>query len=108
SSIRVVKAFSREEYEQERFETRSLENVEIALKARTIKAKLSPIVDVIVAAGTCLVLGYGARLMLFGGMTKGALVVFVFFFGKIYKPMRDLLKMTDTISKAILGYKRTL
>src|SRR5262245_303004 len=69
SSIRVVKAFSREEYEQERFETQSLETVEIALKAQTIKAKLSPIVDVIVAAGTCLVLGYGARLVLSGGMT---------------------------------------
>ena len=106
SSIRVVKAFSREEYEQERFETRSLENVEIALKARTIKAKLSPIVDVIVAAGTCLVLGYGARLVLSGGMTTGALVVFVFYLGKMYKPMRDLSKMTDTISKALVGYER--
>jgi subfamily B ATP-binding cassette protein MsbA len=106
SSIRVVKAFSREGYEQERFETRSLENVEIALKARTIKAKLSPIVDVIVAAGTCLVLGYGARLVLSGGMTTGALVVFVFYLGKMYKPMRDLSKLTDTISKALVGYER--
>jgi len=106
SSIRVVKAFSREEYEQERFETQSLENVEMALKARTIKAKLSPIVDVIVAAGTCLVLGYGARLVLSGGMTIGSLVVFIFYLGKMYKPMRDLSKMTDTISKAFVGYER--
>jgi len=106
SSIRVVKAFSREEYEQERFETQSLENVEIALKARTIKAKLSPIVDVIVAVGTCLVLGYGARLVLSGGMTTGSLVVFIFYLGKMYKPMRDLSKLTDTISKAFVGYER--
>jgi len=106
SSIRVVKAFSREEYEQERFESQSLENVEIALRARTIKAKLSPIVDVIVAVGTCLVLGYGARLVLSGGMTTGSLVVFIFYLGKMYKPMRDLSKMTDTISKAFVGYER--
>jgi ATP-binding cassette, subfamily B, bacterial len=106
SSIRVVKAFSREEYEQERFETQSLENVEMALKARTIKAKLSPIVDVIVATGTCLVLGYGARLVLSGGMTTGSLVVFIFYLGKMYKPMRDLSKLTDTISKAFVGYER--
>jgi ATP-binding cassette, subfamily B, bacterial len=106
SSIRVVKAFSREEYEQERFETQSLENVEIALRARTIKAKLSPLVDVIVAVGTCLVLGYGARLVLSGGMTTGSLVVFIFYLGKMYKPMRDLSKMTDTISKAFVGYER--
>jgi len=106
SSIRVVKAFSREEYEQERFETQSLENLEIALKARTIKAKLSPIVDVIVAVGTCLVLGYGARLVVSGGMTTGSLVVFIFYLGKMYKPMRDLSKLTDTISKAFVGYER--
>ena len=106
SSIRVVKAFSREEYEQERFETQSLENVEMSLKARTIKAKLSPLVDVIVAVGTCLVLGYGARLVLSGGMTTGSLVVFIFYLGKMYKPMRDLSKMTDTISKAFVGYER--
>jgi len=106
SSIRVVKAFSREEYEEERFETQSLENVESSLRARTIKAKLSPLVDVIVAIGTCLVLFYGARLVLSGGMTTGSLVVFIFYLGKMYKPMRDLSKMTDTISRAFVGYER--
>lgn len=62
TSIRVVKAFAREDYELQRFEAQSLENVEIALRARSVKAKPSPIVEVIVAIGTCLVLGYGARL----------------------------------------------
>ena len=32
SSIRVVKAFAREDYEEERFERQSLENVETALR----------------------------------------------------------------------------
>lgn len=106
SSIRVVQAFSREEYEQNRFETQSLENVELALRARSIKAKLSPLVDIIVAIGTCIVLGYGGRLALSGEMTTGSLVVFIFYLGKMYKPMRDLSKMTDTISKALVGYER--
>jgi ATP-binding cassette subfamily B protein len=106
SSIRVVQAFTREDYEQKRFETQSLENVEIALRARSIKAKLAPIVDVIVAVGTCLVLGYGGRLALSGSITTGSLVVFVFYLGKMYKPMRELSKMTDTISKAAVGYER--
>src|SRR5437773_415134 len=54
TSIRVVKAFAREDYEQRRLEEESLESVEIALRARALKAKLSPIVEVIVAAGTAL------------------------------------------------------
>ena len=106
SSIRVVKAFAREDYEQRRFEEQSLENVEIALRARGVKAKLSPIVEVIVAVGTCLVLWYGARLVLAGDLSAGLLIVFLLYLGKMYKPMRDLSKMTDTVSKATVSYER--
>lgn len=106
TSIRVVKAFAREDYEEQRFESESLANVEAGLQARSIKAKLSPVVEVIVAIGTCLVLGYGARLALAGQLSAGVLIVFLLYLGKMYKPMRDLSKMTDTISKAMVGYER--
>ena len=106
SSIRVVKAFAREDYEQKRFERESRESVEKALQARNVKAKLPPIVEMIVACGTCLVLWYGARLVLTGTLTSGELLVFLLYLGKMYKPMRELLKMTDTISKASVGWER--
>ena len=106
SSIRVVKAFAREDYEERRFERQSLENVETALMARSIKMKLSPVVEIIVATGTCLMLGYGARLVLAGQLTPGALVLFLFYLGKMYKPMRELAKMTDTVSNAAVGFER--
>jgi ATP-binding cassette subfamily B protein len=106
TSIRVVQAFAREDYEQQRFESESLANVEAGLEARSIKAILSPVVEVIVAIGTCLVLGYGARLALAGELSAGVLVVFLLYLGKMYKPMRDLSKMTDTVSKAVVGYDR--
>jgi len=106
TSIRVVKAFAREDYEQERFERQSLESVETALQARSLKAKLAPIVQVIVAIGTCLVLWYGTRLVLAGQITTGSLVVFLIYLGKMYKPMRELSKMADTVSKASVGYER--
>ena len=106
SSIRVVKAFAREDYEQKRFEQESRQSVEKALQARSIKAKLPPIVEIIVACGTCLVLWYGARLVLAGGLTSGELLVFLLYLGKMYKPMRELSKMTDTISKAAVGWER--
>jgi ATP-binding cassette subfamily B protein len=106
TSIRVVKAFAREDYEQQRFDSESLANVEAGLQARAIKAKLSPVVEVIVAIGTCLVLWYGARLALAGQLSAGVLIVFLLYLGKMYKPMRDLSKMTDTVSKAMVGYER--
>lgn len=106
SSIRVVQAFAREDYEQKRFEGASLENVEMSLRARAVKARLAPFVDVIVAIGTGLVLWYGARLVLAGTILPGTLVIFIWYLGNMYKPMRDLSKMTDTISKAVVGYER--
>jgi subfamily B ATP-binding cassette protein MsbA len=106
TSIRVVQAFAREDYEQQRFESESLANVEAGLEARRVKAKLAPVVEILVAFGTCLVLGYGARLALTGQLSAGVLIVFLLYLGRMYKPMRDLSKMTDTVSKAMVGYSR--
>ncbi len=106
TSIHVVQAYAREDYEDRRFALESRQQVEAGLQARSAKAKLSPIVEVIVAAGTCLVLGYGGRLALTGQISAGVLVVFLLYLGKMYKPIRDLSKMSDTISKAAIGYER--
>ena len=106
SSIRVVQAFGQEDYEEERLEKETLDSIRMALSARKIKARLSPVVDVIVAIGTCVVLWYGARLVMTGDLTAGALIVFLMYLGKMYKPMRDLSKMTDVVSKAMVGAER--
>jgi ATP-binding cassette subfamily B protein len=106
SSIRVVKAFAREDYEQKRLEEESLESVEIALRARALKSRLAPLVEIIVGIGTSLVLWFGARLVLSGAMAAGSLIVFISYLGKMYKPMQDLSKMTDTYAKASVAYER--
>jgi len=106
SSIHVVKAFAREDYEQKRLEEESLEGVEIGLRARALKAKLAPLVEVIVSVGTCLVLWFGARMVLNRTLSAGSLVVFILYLGKMYKPMQQLSKMTDAYSKAVVGYER--
>jgi ATP-binding cassette, subfamily B, bacterial len=106
TAMRVVKAFAREDYEQHRLEEQSLEGVEIALRARSLKAKLSPLVEIIVAVGTCLILWFGARTVMTGEMTEGSLLVFIAYLGKMYKPMQELSKMTDAYTKASVGYDR--
>jgi ATP-binding cassette, subfamily B, bacterial len=106
TSIRIVKAFAREDYEQRRLEEQSLEGVEIALHARGLKARLSPLVDIITAAGTASVLFFGGRMALTGTLDAGSLVLFIWYLGKMYKPMQDLSKMPDAFSKASVGYER--
>lgn len=106
TAIHVVQAFGREDYEDRRFDWESRQNVEAGMQARSIKARLSPTVDIIIALGTCLVLGYGARLAIAGRLSTGVLIVFLLYLGKMYKPLRDLSKMANTASKAAVGYER--
>jgi len=106
SSIRVVKAFAREDYEVRRLEKESLEAVDIALRARSLKAKLTPLVGIVVAIGTGLVLWFGARFAMSAALSTGSLVVFILYLQKMYKPMQEISKMADTYSKAAVGYER--
>ena len=106
TSIQVVQAYAREDYEDRRFDWESRQNVAAGLRARSMKARLSPMVDLLVAVGTCLVLGYGARLVMSGALSTGQLIIFLLYLGKTYKPMRDLSKMSNTVSKATLSFER--
>jgi ATP-binding cassette, subfamily B, bacterial len=106
SSIRVVKAFASEDYEIERFERESMESVELTLRAKALKAGLSPMVDIIVAIGSAGVLWYGARLALQGTLTPGSLIVFLVYLGKLYSPIRGLAKLPDTFSKPAVAFER--
>ena len=106
NSIQVVQAFAREDYEDRRFTSESRENVRAGLQARSIKAKLSPMVDVIVAIGTCLVLGYGVTLVSAGELSTGVLIVFLMYLKKSYKPIKDLSKIANTLSKTAVSYER--
>ena len=106
SAIGIVKAFGREEYEQHRLDQGSRDTVNMALRARNLKARLSPLVDIVVGIGTALVLWFGGRLVLAGGLSAGSLIVFIWYLGKMYKPMQDFAKLADTYSKAAVGYER--
>ncbi len=105
-AIRVIQAFAQGDVEEEKLAKRSLESVDAALSARRIKALLGPVMDVVAAIGTALVLWYGASLVLANEMTAGSLVVFLLYLGKMFKPMQDLAKMTNSASKAAVGMDR--
>jgi ABC-type multidrug transport system fused ATPase/permease subunit len=105
-SVRVVKAFGRQDLEQEELNEASHATVDAALKARRVKSMLSPVVTVTVAFCTAFVLWRGASLILIGTMTAGALTVFLAYLTKFFKPVQDLAKMTNSIAQAAVGVDR--
>ena len=58
-------------------EAASHATVEAALKARQIKSLMSPVVSVVVAICTAIVLWKGTSLIVAGTMTAGALTVYL-------------------------------
>lgn len=106
SSLRVVQAFTREDYEQARFERENLSRVSAGIRARTLQAQLKPLVELLVAAGTVLVVWYGARQVMAGALLPGSLLVFLAYVARLYKPMRELSKQTDVLNRAVVGMER--
>jgi ABC-type multidrug transport system fused ATPase/permease subunit len=105
-SMRVVKAFGRQDLAESELAEVSQATVDASLKARRVKALLSPIVSVTVAICTAFVLYRGSYLILAGLMTAGGLTVFLSYLSKFFKPVQDLATMTNTIAQAAVGVER--
>jgi subfamily B ATP-binding cassette protein MsbA len=105
-SVRAVKAFDRQELEEQRLEDISMGTVKASLNARKVKSLLSPVVSLIVAACTAFVLWRGAHLVLIEAMTLGGLTVFLSYLGKFFKPVQDLAKMSTSIAQASVALER--
>jgi ABC-type multidrug transport system fused ATPase/permease subunit len=105
-SIRVVKAFGRQQLEESRLYDVSQATVDAALKARRVKSLVSPAVNIAVALCTGLVLWRGTALVLADMMTIGALTVFLAYLSKFFKPVQDLAKMSNTLAQTAVAMER--
>ena len=105
-SIQVVKAFGQEKTEQDLLYGVSEATVSAALKARSIKALLSPVVTITVALCTAIVLWRGAALIMAHSMTVGELTVYLAYLTKFFKPVKDLATTTNAVAQAAVGTER--
>jgi ABC-type multidrug transport system fused ATPase/permease subunit len=105
-SMRAVKAFGRQDLDEAHMEAASHATVEAALKARQIKSLLSPVVSIVVALCTGIVLWKGTSLIVAGTLTAGALTVYLAYLTKFFKPVKDLASMTSVIAQTTVALER--
>jgi subfamily B ATP-binding cassette protein MsbA len=105
-SVRAVKAFGRQDLEVAHLEAASHATVDAALKARQVKSLLSPMVSIVVAICTAIVLWKGTSLIVAGTMTAGALTVYLAYLTKFFKPVKDLASMTSAIAQTTVALER--
>jgi subfamily B ATP-binding cassette protein MsbA len=105
-SVRAVKAFGRQDLELAHMQDASRATVQAALKARQVKSLLSPVVSIVVALCTAIVLWKGTSLIVAGTMTAGALTVYLAYLSKFFKPVKDLASMTSAIAQTTVALER--
>ena len=105
-SMQVVKAFGQERTEEDHLAVVSHATVAAALKARSDKALLSPVVTITVSICTAIVLWRGAALILAGSMTVGELTVYLAYLTRFFKPVKDLATTTNAIAQVAVGAER--
>jgi ATP-binding cassette, subfamily B, bacterial len=105
-AVRVVQAFTREGYEDERFSRQSGRTLDANLDAVRLQAQFSPLVDVLAGLGTGAVLWVGVHRVLSGEITLGTLLVFLSYVGSLYRPMRQLSKLSYISSRGVASAER--
>jgi ATP-binding cassette subfamily B protein/subfamily B ATP-binding cassette protein MsbA len=107
NGVRVVQAFSRQEYNYAHF--RDYVNryyLETSISAARVSASFSPIVDVLGAIATMLVVWLGGAAVLGESITPGILVAFVLYIDRFFEPIRDLSRRFDTLQSTMAGVER--
>ncbi|ODS55473.1 MAG: ABC transporter [Acidobacteria bacterium SCN 69-37] len=105
-AIRVVKAFAQGAFERQRLEAKSRESVQAALHARRVRSLLGPVATTLVALGTAGVLWFGTQEVMRGAMTAGALVVFLNYLGRLFRPVQALARASANVAQATVGLER--
>lgn len=108
SGIKVTQSFTREGQNADRFNTVNQSNFQASMKASMLHAAFFPIVELIGALGTALVLGFGGVFIVrnVGGMTVGTVSAFLVYVTRFFQPIRDLSNVLNTIQSAGVSLER--
>ncbi|HET6977075.1 MAG TPA: ABC transporter ATP-binding protein [Pyrinomonadaceae bacterium] len=106
NAIAIVKAFGRERYETERFESESSETLNESIRTARLEAASSRAADIVNAVGTFAVLVFGSLQALNGEITPGSVLIFVAYMNSMYVPIRTLAKLSAKLSRAFVSAGR--
>jgi subfamily B ATP-binding cassette protein MsbA len=105
--IRVVKAFSMEEFEQAKFDRILRSHARFETSLQRLKALAGPLTEIIGAAASALIFWYGGNAVLGGsGMTQGQFFVFLGAALSMMDPVKDLSKSITRIQAGLASGDR--
>lgn len=106
ASARVIKSFVREDYEVDRFDVENRANFRANMKNAQLMATLTPVVELVAAIGTTMIIWYGGNNVINGTITAGSLVAFLTYAVNISNPIKRLTRVIGNIQKALAAAQR--
>lgn len=106
SSIALVQAFGRGQHEETRFQAEIEANYENGIRSARSTGAVVTVIAMITAVGTAITVLLGAREVLQGRLTPGELLIFVAYVSSLYKPVRDLGRLSTKFARASVSAQR--
>ncbi len=103
---RIVKAFSMETYENERFNVENERMFNIMMKRRKLKALSDPIMEIVGGIAIAVVIWYGGSVVISGHSTAGNFFSFLTALLLLYEPIKKLNKENHNIQQGLAAGQR--
>jgi ATP-binding cassette, subfamily B, multidrug efflux pump len=106
SGMRVVQSFTREDENMRHFDRLNLDNFETNRDAARLSSFLFPMVQLIGAVATALIVVVGGRLVFDETLTIGELVIFIALIDRFFEPIRDLSQQYTVLQATMAAGER--
>jgi ATP-binding cassette subfamily B protein len=100
SGIRVLRAYGREEYEQERFNAESLDYMHKNMKLARVQSLIMPVIMILVGLSLLIVLSWGGMQAIKGEISLGGLTQFFIYLTLLIWPVAAIGWISNLIQRA--------
>jgi len=109
NGVRVVQAFSRQGYNYQSFSGYvNRYFLETTLDAAWVASLFTPVIDLLGALATALVVYIGGTAVMGESISAGVLIAFILYIDRFFEPIRDLSRRFDTLQSTMAGGERIL
>ncbi|WP_050697793.1 ABC transporter ATP-binding protein [Anaeromassilibacillus senegalensis] len=106
SGARVIRAFSKQESEEERFQLAANEQTDTAIRVAKLSALLNPLTYLIMNFAVIAIVWFGGSRVSAGGMTQGEVIAFVNYMSQILLALIVVANLVVTFTKAAASAAR--
>jgi ABC-type multidrug transport system fused ATPase/permease subunit len=108
ANVQIVQAFNRQGTEIERFRNESQGSLVAQLASTRLRALYGPLVELVELLGVLLIVGMGTWELSRGWISIGGLLAFLALLAQLYRPIRSLGRLGNSVSSATAGAERVI